>query len=116
MGASRVVCLSEQLGPYGDAVRALGYPLSIIARVGGFDVGRWLALRRLFRRSGRRHPRRELVRERLLGPRAIRARHRLSAVSATATCRPVVPVNRRFRRSSAAPHSVLVNSERGRNW
>jgi glycosyltransferase involved in cell wall biosynthesis len=47
----RVVCLSGQVSPYGDAVRALGYPLSIIARAGGFDVGRWLALRRLFRRE-----------------------------------------------------------------
>ena len=47
----RVICLSAQASPYGETVRALGYPLSIIARAGGFDVGRWLALRRLFRRE-----------------------------------------------------------------
>jgi glycosyltransferase involved in cell wall biosynthesis len=47
----RVICLSAQASPYGETVRALGYPLSIIARVGGFDVSRWLALRRLFRRE-----------------------------------------------------------------
>ena len=44
-------CVSRAVSPYGEAVRALGYPLSIIARAGGFDVGRWLALRRLFRRE-----------------------------------------------------------------
>ena len=47
----RVICLSAQVSPHGETVRALGYPLSIIARAGGFDVGRWLALRRLFRRE-----------------------------------------------------------------
>ncbi len=44
-----VICLSAEDGAHGDAVRAFGYPLSIVPRVSGFDVGRWRALHRLLR-------------------------------------------------------------------
>jgi glycosyltransferase involved in cell wall biosynthesis len=46
-----VICLSTNVSPYGDAVRALGYPLSIVHRASGFDFGRCLALHRLLRRD-----------------------------------------------------------------
>jgi glycosyltransferase involved in cell wall biosynthesis len=43
-----VVCLSTN-ARHGNAVCALGYPLSIVPRVSGFDVGRTMALRRVLR-------------------------------------------------------------------
>ncbi len=39
-----VICLSEQLEPYGPRIEALGYPLRVIPRRSSFDLGR---LRRL---------------------------------------------------------------------
>jgi glycosyltransferase involved in cell wall biosynthesis len=42
-----VICLSANAGAHGDTVRALGYPLEVVPRAGGFDLGRVLALRRL---------------------------------------------------------------------
>ena len=42
----RVICLSTNVSPYGETVRELGYPLSIVHRMGGFDVARCLELRR----------------------------------------------------------------------
>lgn len=47
----RVICLSANASPHGDAVRALGYPLSIVHRASRFDLGRSLALHRLLRRD-----------------------------------------------------------------
>ena len=47
----RVICLSTSVDPYGEAVRELGYPLSIIHRRGGFDLGRCLELRRLLQQD-----------------------------------------------------------------
>jgi len=47
----RVICLSTKVSPYDDAVRALGYSLSIVHRTTGFEVGRALALHRLLRRD-----------------------------------------------------------------
>lgn len=46
----RVVCLSSDLVPHGDAIQTLGYPLEVLERGGSFDVGRlarlrWLLLR-----------------------------------------------------------------------
>jgi glycosyltransferase involved in cell wall biosynthesis len=39
------------VSPYGETVRELGYPLSIVHRDGGFDFRRCLELRRLLRRD-----------------------------------------------------------------
>ena len=47
----RVICLSTSVSPYGETVRELGYPLSIVHRAGGFDVGRCLELRRLLQQD-----------------------------------------------------------------
>ena len=47
----RVICLSTNVSPYGETVRELGYPLSIVPRSGGFDFGRCLALHRLLRQD-----------------------------------------------------------------
>jgi glycosyltransferase involved in cell wall biosynthesis len=47
----RVICLSTNVSPYGETVRELGYPLSIVHRAGGFDFRRCLELRRLLRRD-----------------------------------------------------------------
>ena len=59
--------LDEHESVWGDRVRALGYPLSIVHRTGGFDVGRCLELRRTAPTGrGGRGSRRQLVRERLL--------------------------------------------------
>ncbi len=84
----RVVCLSGRSRPYGETVRALGYPLSILARAGGFDVGRWLALRRLFRRerAGVVHAVNWFATG-YSSPRTIQGGPRLSAAFGTATCR-----------------------------
>ena len=46
-----VICLSSNVGRHGDAVRALGYSLTVVPRVSGFDVGRILALRRQLRQQ-----------------------------------------------------------------
>jgi glycosyltransferase involved in cell wall biosynthesis len=45
-----VICLSANTGRLGEAVRALGYPLDIVPRLSGFDVGRIVSLHRLLRR------------------------------------------------------------------
>ena len=47
----RVICLSANVTPHGDTVRELGYPLSIVSRSSGFDLGRWRALRQLVRQE-----------------------------------------------------------------
>ena len=47
----RVICLSTNTSPHGETVRSLGYPLSIVRRVGGFDVARCVELRRLLRQD-----------------------------------------------------------------
>lgn len=47
----RVICLSAHVTPHGETVRELGYPLSIVSRSSGFDLGRWRALRRLVRQE-----------------------------------------------------------------
>ncbi len=44
-----VACLSEDLDPYGPALRDLGYPLRVLPRARSFDLRRLLHLRRLFR-------------------------------------------------------------------
>ena len=110
----RVVCLSGQITPYGETVRALGYPLSILARAGGFDVGRWLALRRLFRRerAGVVHA----VNWFATGYSVLAQSRRAQIVSSIRNSH--LPAGR-LRRSALPPlirraASVLVNSERGR--
>jgi glycosyltransferase involved in cell wall biosynthesis len=47
-----VICLSANADAHGDAVRELGYELSIVPRASGFEVGRIVALRRLLREHG----------------------------------------------------------------
>ena len=47
----RVICLSTSVDPFGETVRKLGYPLSIIQRRGGFDLGRCLELGRLLQQD-----------------------------------------------------------------
>ena len=47
----RVICLSTSVSPHGETVRELGYPLSIVHRASGFDVGRCLELHRLLQRD-----------------------------------------------------------------
>ena len=47
----RVICLSTNVSPYGETVRELGYPLSIVHRASGFDVGRCLELHRVLQRD-----------------------------------------------------------------
>jgi glycosyltransferase involved in cell wall biosynthesis len=44
---TQVVCLSEELTPYAQVVRDLGYPLSVLPRQSGFDVRRYRQLRRI---------------------------------------------------------------------
>jgi glycosyltransferase involved in cell wall biosynthesis len=46
-----VVCLSEDLEPYGPELEALGYRLDVLPRRGSFDLLRLLRLRRLLRRE-----------------------------------------------------------------
>ena len=111
---ARVVCLSGQISPYGETVRALGYPLSIIARAGGFDVGRWFALRRLFRRerAGVIHA----VNWFASGYSVLAQSRRAQIVSCIRNSH--LPAGR-LRQSALPPlirraASVLVNSERGR--
>jgi glycosyltransferase involved in cell wall biosynthesis len=41
----RIVCLSDDVTPYGSTIRSLGYALSIIPRTGGFDMQRVRRLR-----------------------------------------------------------------------
>ena len=110
----RVVCLSGQITPYGETVRALGYPLSILARAGGFDVGRWFALRRLFRRerAGVIHA----VNWFASGYSVLAQSRRAQIVSSIRNSH--LPAGR-LRQSALPPlirraASVLVNSERGR--
>ena len=112
----RVVCLSGQISPYGEAVRALGYPLSIIARAGGFDVGRWLALRRLFRRE--RASVIHAVNWFASGYSVLAQSGQAQIVSSIRNSH--LPAGR-VRQSALPPlirraASVLVNSERGVNW
>ncbi len=45
-----VICLSEDLEPFGPGLRGLGYELVVLPRSRSFDVGRLLRLRRLLRR------------------------------------------------------------------
>jgi glycosyltransferase involved in cell wall biosynthesis len=42
----QIICLSDDITPYGSAIRSLGYPLSVIPRTGGFDMQRVRRLRR----------------------------------------------------------------------
>lgn len=42
----QIICLSDDVTPYGSTIQGLGYPLSVIPRAGGFDVGRVRRLRR----------------------------------------------------------------------
>jgi len=42
----RVICLSDDVEPHGSTVRGLGYPLTVIPRMRGFDLSRSLLLRR----------------------------------------------------------------------
>lgn len=44
-----VVCLTADVGQHAAGVEALGYPLSIVPRISGFDVGRAVGLRRALR-------------------------------------------------------------------
>ena len=44
-----VVCLSDKSEAHGAAIQALGYPLSIVSRSRGFEVGRIVQLHRLLR-------------------------------------------------------------------
>jgi len=46
---SLVVCLSDDLVPYGKVVRELGYRLEVLPRRGSFDLARLRRLRRLLR-------------------------------------------------------------------
>ena len=48
----RVICLSEDVTPYGAVVRDLGYDLSVIPRSRGFEVRRCVALRKQLLRDG----------------------------------------------------------------
>jgi len=44
-----VICLSEELYPYGAAIRSLGYRLLVLSRRANFEVGRLSELRRVLR-------------------------------------------------------------------
>jgi glycosyltransferase involved in cell wall biosynthesis len=110
----RVICLSTNTIPYADAVRDLGYPLSIVPRAGGFDVARGLALHRLLQQD-----RTDVVHavnwfasgySVLARPRRARviSSIRNSHLPAGLARRVALPVL--IRRSAG----VLVNSERGR--
>ncbi len=46
-----VVCLSDHVAPWGETIRALGYPLEVLPRRRSFDPGRLLRLRRLLARE-----------------------------------------------------------------
>jgi glycosyltransferase involved in cell wall biosynthesis len=48
----RVICLSDNVIPYGAAIQELGYPLAVIPRMGGFDLRRSMALRRQLLQDG----------------------------------------------------------------
>lgn len=47
-----VICLSEDLHPYGPQIEALGYRMEVIPRQRSFDAIRWARLRRLLLGSG----------------------------------------------------------------
>jgi glycosyltransferase involved in cell wall biosynthesis len=109
-----VICLSGNDTAHGDAVRSLGYPLSIVPRSGGFDLGRIVSLRGLIR-----HQAADVVHAInwfasgyavLARPRGVRvvSSIRNSHLPAGRLRRLVMP--RLIRRSDA----ILVNSERGR--
>lgn len=46
-----VLCLSEHVNPYGEEIRALGYPLAVCPRRSSFDIGRLRWLRHTFARE-----------------------------------------------------------------
>ena len=48
----QIICLSDEVKPYGSTIRGLGYPLSVIPRAGGFDLRRSLRLRRQLVKDG----------------------------------------------------------------
>jgi glycosyltransferase involved in cell wall biosynthesis len=109
-----MICLSTNTTPYGDMVRALGYPLSIVERTSGFDVGRAVALYRLLRRDAA-----DVVHainwfasgySVLAKPRGARV------VSSIRNSHLPVGLARRFALTRLVRRSdgVLVNSERGR--
>ncbi|MDQ7005745.1 MAG: glycosyltransferase [Acidobacteriota bacterium] len=110
-----VICLSEQLEPYGPLIEALGYPLVVIPRRSSFDLGR---LRRLGAelRAGRI----ELVHAvhllasgySWLARRAIAGRRMLPTVRGTVV-RPGRLKSWTYRRMLRSCPVTLVNSRRG---